>query len=165
MQERNGQPASGAKQKLKDWVFPVVGFVAALLAIYAFIDRLAPETVERPEAATYLHSFFDDAVRDPSKAFDEFDNTYRSHHESETRAQFVAHFGDIYDVKIGRVRAENDGFAATVTYCHRTGASKTREQWFKLVCSKCSELPLVGCGLDDISIHDTITNTKTVAHC
>ena len=158
MQERQDQPPSDAKQKLKDWVFPAVGFVSALLAIYAFIDRLAPEQVERLDAATYLRSHFDTAVHDPSKAFDAFDDHYRSHHPNKTRSVFVKQFSDIYRAKPAHTRSKTNGvFKATMTYCHKDGAVKIRTEEFTLKCSKWSALPFVGCG--DVSIHD-ITGKK-----
>jgi len=159
MQERQDQPPSGAKQRLKDWVFPAVGFVAALLAIYTFIARVGPEQLERGDAAAYLRSHFDTAVRDPSKAFDAFDDDYRSHHPNMTRSLFVTHFHDIYRALPTHVRDETNGvYSATVTYCHTGGVVKTRTEQFTLRCSKWSALPFVGCG--DVSIHDIAQKKK-----
>jgi hypothetical protein len=160
MQERQDQPPSDAKQRLKDWVFPAAGFVAALLAIYTFVAHLAPEQLDRGDAAAYLRSHFDTAVRDPSKAFDAFDDNFRSHHPKETRSVFVADFHGIYRAVPTRVRDETNGvYSATVTYCHKHGAVKVRTEEFTLKCSRWSALPFVACG--DISIHD-ITQKKKV---
>jgi hypothetical protein len=142
-------------EKLKDhWVLSFVGLVSALVGMYPVFQNLAPDAVDRPAAAKYLHDYYDTATRDPSKAFDEF------HQPSQTRSQFVANFSKISDVKLTRTRPDtNGGFTALVKYCWKSGKIWIRNQTFTLGCSKWSELPLVGCG--DISIRDVTTNDRT----
>jgi hypothetical protein len=139
-------------EKLKDhWVLSFVGLVSALVGMYPVINNLAPDEVDRPAAREYLHNYYDTATRDPSKAFDEF------HQPTETRSEFVAHFGKISLVRIKHIRSTPEGdFTATVTYCHEVGEDKIRMQRFTLVCSRWSEVPFVHCG--DIRMHDNVTN-------
>jgi hypothetical protein len=142
----------GAMEKLKDhWVISFVGLVSALVGMYPVIQNLAPDQVDRPAAGAYLHEWFRTATGDdPSKAYDELD------HPSQTRLQFATTYSKIDTVKLSSVRSDDGGFTTWVTYCWKNGDIRSRNQTFTLVCSKWSELPLVGCG--DIRIHDIVTN-------
>ncbi len=148
-------------EKLKDhWMFSLVGLVSAVIGMYPVIQSLAPDEVDRPTAGAYLRTWFHIAAGDdPSKAYDQLD------HPSGTRSQFIATFSNISAVRLTRVRPDtNGGYNALVTYCWKNGEIWIRNQTFTLVCSKWSELPLIGCG--DIRIHDMTTNDRYPGdHC
>ena len=141
---------------------PVVAFLglaASVLTIYAVVHGLSPDPVSRPLAEQYLVHYYSAVSSDPRKCcFDDLDSTYQSLHPGHTLTKYVAFFRRFNKIDVDHVRDAGNGyFKADVTYHHRDGQPPISEvDRFKLVCWDRSELPLVGCGVDDIKIDDVI---------
>jgi|SRR5689334_9360213 hypothetical protein len=152
-------PRATAESAKNHPIVTLIGFIGSLAAIYAVIHALSPDPVERPLAEQFLVHYYTAATRNPKTCcLNELDHTYLSAHPDVPR-DYVAFFSRFKSIDVSHVRDVGDGyFRAYITYHSATdGSTSSETDRFRLVCSKWTEIPGMGCGVDDVKIDD-VTN-------